>query len=210
MVIKIKKKHKGKEKVFYKSSKNILTPLDIKKADKFDLELSKTITCLEKILLKSGILSKEKGKKNVLRVWYEIGKALNNFLVKFPLKKEDKDLFWNNLYGYSPLIHKGVPSTRISQTRNDFRMASLLATHPWKIVERVGPWAMWREILSYKNIMEDSRILKWVIKELIKNPRTRNGARPFLKGIAKRFKRIDTRVLDNKDLLTKLNKIITE
>jgi len=207
MVIKIRKRNKGNNKVFYKSSKKILTPLDIKKADEFDSELSKMIKELERILLKNKALSKEKGKDDVLRVWYEVGRALNKFLVNFPVNKEDENLFWNNLYGYSFLIHKSVPSTKISRTRNDFRTASLLAVYPWKIIKKVGPWAMWREILSYKNIMEDRRILKWLIDKLIRNPRTRDQARPFLKNIAKRFKRVDTRILNNKELLIKFGEI---
>jgi len=207
MAIKIKKRYKGKKRVVYKGSKKILTSLDIKKADELDLELSKTIKKLEKILLKSRILSKEKGKIDALRVWYEVGKTLNKFLADFPIEKGDEDLFWNSLYGRSFLIHKNIPSQRISQQRNDFKTASLLAKHPWATIKKVGPWAMWREILAYKNIIEDERVLKWVTGELSKKPRTRDEARPFLKAIAKRFKRIDTRILNDKELSAKFREI---
>jgi len=51
MVIKIRKKIKGDQRLIYKSSKIILTPLDIKKADKLDSELHKTIKKLEKLMM---------------------------------------------------------------------------------------------------------------------------------------------------------------
>lgn len=209
MVIKIKKEKDGVEQTFYKSSKRILTSLDKKRADEFDLELNKTIKRLENILVKSGILLKKGKKKDTLKVWYKVGETLNNFLNRFPVDKEDEDLFWNNLYGHSFSIHKGIPTTKISRTRNDFRTASLLAKYPMNIIKKVGPWAMWREILSYKNIMEDERILEWIIDELIKKQRTRDEARPILKIINARFKKMDTQILSDKELLIKLQEIKT-
>lgn len=207
MVIKVKKEQDGVIKIFYSGAGKILTPLDIKKADRFDLELTKTIQKLEKILLRSGALSKKGKKSDVLEVWHTVGKTINQFLNSFPLNQEDLKLFWENLYGYSRLIHKSVPTTKISSTRNDFRIASLLSRYSLTMVRRVGPWASWREILSYKNIIEDNRILDWIIDELIKRPRTRDATRPLLKAVAKRFKKMDTGVLSTRELREKLKDI---
>jgi len=48
MVIKIRKRNKKGEQVEYKSNKKILTPQDIKEADKFDLFLNKENKEIEK------------------------------------------------------------------------------------------------------------------------------------------------------------------
>ena len=154
-------------------------------------------------MLSSGILLKTGRKKDPLIVWYKIGATINNFRKKYSIKKEDEKIFWNNFYHYN-IIHKSVPTTKISLARNDFRIASLLSKHPVSIIEKVGPWALWREILSYKSIMEDSRILDWLIEELFNKPMTRDEARPLLKAIAKRFKKIDTNILTDKELFKKI------
>jgi len=206
MVIKIRKKNKaGSGTHFqYKSLKKILTPQDIKEADRFDLHLNKTIKNIEKSLLEHKIISKESKKKDPLLVWYTIGKNINEFLEKYPVAKGDEDIFWNFLYGRSLLIHKGIPVHKISKNRNDFRTASLLAKYLFKNIRKVGPWALWREILGYEVFLKDKRILNFVIKQLIKFPGTRDEARPFLKAIANRFKKIDSSILTDTELSRKL------
>jgi len=207
MVLKIKKNGKRGEHFEYKSSKILLTSKDIKSADRFDEKLNKTIKKIESILLKRKIVSSRSKKKDPLQVWYIVGNQVNKFLKKHKVSKEDENLFWNYLYGRSPLIQKRIPSSNISQTRNDFKTASLLAQYPYKVVKKVGPWALWREILSYKSILGDERVFEWIIRKLIETPRTRDAARPFLKAVNNRFKRIDTTVLNDDELLEKLGQV---
>lgn len=204
MVIKITKDNGGLPT--YKGSKTILTPSDVKSAEVFDSEMKKIVMELEAAFLKSGTLSQSGHKKDPLIIWYKVGHAINNFLKKFPVAKKEEKIFWNNLYNYR-IINKSIPLTKIGENRNDFKIASLLSKYSFVIVKKVGPWALWREILSYKNIKEDSRILKWVIKELVDNPRTRNETRPLLKAIAARFKRMDTTILNDRELLRKIKEI---
>jgi hypothetical protein len=97
-----------------------------------------------------------------------------------------------------------MPTQRISETRNDFKLAYLLARYPFSTVKRVGPWTLWREILSYKSFSADKRVMIFVTVELIKSPRTRAKARPFLKEVAKRLRNIDTSVLSEEELLIRL------
>lgn len=201
MVIKIRKRNKKGERVEYKSNKKILTPQDIKEADRFDLFLNKEIKKIEKILIKEKVISEKGVKKDPLKVWYIIGKYINEFLKSKHIEREDEHLFWNYLYGRSSLINKTLPLTVISKSRNDFKTASLLAKYPFKIVKNVGSWALWREILGYKIFLDDERVLNFVINELIKFPRTRDEARPLLKLIANRFKRIDTTVLNKEEII---------
>ena len=206
MVIKIIKRDKKGKSIEYKTHKKILTPQDIREADKFDLFLNKEIKKIEKILIKERVVSKKGVKKDPLKAWYIIGKHINEFLKSNYIASEDEHLFWNYLYGRSSRINKTLPLTVISKSRNDFRTAFLLAKYPFKIIKNVGSWALWREILGYEIFLNDKRILQFIINELIKFPRTRDKARPFLKSIYNHFKKIDTSVLNDKELLKILKK----
>ena len=202
MVLKIR----SKGKVKYKSSKRILTPNDIKNADKFDSRLKKVIDQIEKTLIEKNLLSETKYKKDPLKSWYIIGTQINKFLEYNKLPEEDKALFWEDLYTRSQLINKKSTLRKVGLTRNDFKTSSLLARFAWDYVRRVGTWALWREILSYK-VFQDKRILEWTIEELLNYPRTRDEARPLLRGVAKRFKRMDTSYLSNHELKIKLKDV---
>lgn len=205
MTVKLRNKHKENH-VRYKSSKRILTPKDIEEADEFDDKLNRSIDEIEKILLEKNILSKKSHKKDPLQAWYIIGIQINKFLKNNKVATEDENLFWENLYGRSVLINKNIPSSQVSLTRNDFKTASLLARYPFEYMNKVGPWGLWREIITYK-VFQDKRILAWVIQKLIQSPRTRDQARPLLKAVANRFKRIDTTFLNKEELLIKLGEI---
>ena len=208
MAIKVRKKNKSKETVQYKSAKKILTPQDIKEADRFDDALNQEIQEIENVLLKKGMLTPEARKSNMLRAWYLIGTRINKFLRKYKVSPEEEKLFWDHLYGRSALIGKTTPASKISKTRNDFRIASLLAYHPITKLEKIGLWALWREIITYK-VFKDKRVLNWVLKKLEQSPpKTRNEGRPFLKAVSARLKKIDTTVLNDKELLKKLEEVI--
>lgn len=207
MVIKIKRKFRGEQKTEYKSHKPILTPHDIRKADKFDKNLTQTIRKIEKVLLGNKALLRTGTKRDPLKVWYTVGMYINEFLKENKVSGEDEDFFWEHLYGRSTLLQKGIPKKKVSKTRNDFVTASLLAQYPYDQLKKVGSWALWREILTYQSISLDQRMLHWIIDELIRSPRTRDEARPLLKNVARRFKRIDTRVLSDEELYQKLGDV---
>jgi len=207
MVIKIRKKIDPSGHPIYKSTKTLVTQEDIKIADDLDAELEKKIKQLEKTLINTDKLSSGGEKINALKVWYEVGKTLNKLLQKFVINNEDDAEFWKNLYNYFLKIHHGKPLSKVSKTRNDFITATKLAKHPWKTIRKIDKWAIWREVLSYKNITEDKRILEWVIYEFSKNPGTRDEARVLLKAIAKKFKKIYTPILNDTELNTKLQNL---
>jgi len=205
MTIKIRRNSKNEE-YQYRGLKKILTPQDIKKADEFDLHLDKTIKEIEEVLLRQKMISQKSKKKNPLLVWHIVGQHINKFLKKNFVAAGEENLFWNYLYGRSSLIHKGVPLHKVGQIRNDFKTASLLAPYPFSMVSKVGSWALWREIIGYRIFLKDERVLTFIMNELIKKPRTRDKARPFLKAIAGRLKKIDTSVLNNEELSKLLNR----
>jgi len=208
MAIKVRKKNRSKETVQYKSTKKIITSQDIKEADRFDSALNQEIREIEKVLLRKKMLTPESRKSDMLGAWYLIGTRINKFLKEYRVSPEEERLFWDNLYGRFLLISKTIPTSKISKTRNDFRIASLLAHHPITKLEKIGLWALWREIITYK-AFKDERVLNWVLKKLEQfPPKTRNEGRPFLKAVSARLKKIDTTVLNDKELASKLSEAV--
>ncbi len=198
MVIKINKKGKS----IYKSSKLITTADEVRKADKLDLELDRKIKEIERILKKEKLIDSDKIKKDPLKTWYIIGKNINDFLsLHNDFSKEEKNIFWEYLYGRSNLINKKLPLKKISQNRNDFVLASKLAKYSFEMISTVGSWALWREVVGCDLFLKDIRILKWLIGELKIKSRTRDEARPLLKAVSRRLRKIDTIVLNDNELL---------
>lgn len=207
MVIKIRKKnHPNQYK--YKSTKQVLTPKDIIIAEKQELELKKTLKKVEEVLIKNGSLTTNGRKKDPLKVWHTIGIALNNYLKKYRIKKEDEKYFWRDLYERDTLLHNSFHQQDISETRNDYKIAAFLSSkYSYNDLKNVGSWALVREIFSYKSINKDLRLADWIIKELINKPLSRNNARPLIKNIIIRFKFIETSILTDKELILKLRQI---
>lgn len=206
MAIKTNKKS-SKGKVIYKSNKIIITAEDKSKADREYSELEKMINGVEKILSRQGFLTKDARKKDALVVWYTIGKELDEYLNKKRMNKDEEKLFWDNLYGRWPKVHSGLPRFKVNLTKNDFKTAKELAKFDFNELKKVGSWGLWREIISYKRICNDPRIIEWIVKELTKKPRTRDESRPLLKAISNRFKKIDTTILTQEELDNKLTEI---
>lgn len=207
MAIKITKKNSEKSSIEYKTTKKILTPKDIKKADKLDSKLERKFKEIDNILLKKGLIDNDRIKKDPLKTWYIIGKNINHFLDhNKDLTEDDKDLFWQYLYGRSNLINKKLPTTKVSRSRNDFLTASILSRYPFRKVKDMGSWALWREIIGYSIFLNDKRILDW-LNVVLKKVKTRDDARPILKLVNKRFKKIDTTVLSDRELLDILDNI---
>lgn len=205
MVIKVRKRNGSGKFTQYRSVKKVLTPKDIREADRFSNALDKEIRKIEKILLKKKLVTPEARKSDMLDAWYLIGTRINSFLKIYKVSPEEEKIFWDHLYGRSSLIRETVPNSRISSTRNDFRIASLLANQPLSQVKKINLWALWREVITYRSFKDD-RVLDWVVSKLKESPpKTRNEARPFLKAVAKRLKRIDTSVLSKDELSKKLN-----
>lgn len=209
MTIKTNKTTKS-GKVIYKGHANILTAEEKKRADLEYDELEKSIQAVAQRLAEDKLLTLDAKKKDALTVWHTIGKELDIFLNKKKFDIEDEKIFWETLYGRWPSIHAGLPKFKIDSTKNDFRTARELARFDIDELKQVGSWGLWREIINYKRISNDPRIIEWIVRELRREPRTRDGSRPLLKAIFNRFKHINTTILSEKELLSKLSEIDQE
>ena len=202
---------KGGHKILYKGKKMIVTAKDLENAEKLDLKLRNLLSDTEKELINQGLLSKDGQKKDVLAVWFKIGRMINIFLKKYPINNNDKKYFWIDLYERGTLLHKSINKEEINESRNDYKIASILASkYTLDKLKKAGSWALVREIFYSKSIVKDRRIIDWIFEELIKRPRTRNEARPFIQKIANKFKLLESGVLNDQELNRKLEIIKKE
>lgn len=211
MAIKTSKKSLS-GKVIYKSKNKILTAEEKKQADIEYSELEVMIKNVVKVLCNKGLLGGNAKKNDALVVWYMIGKELDKFLNTKRMNTDDENVFWETLYDRWPKVRVGLPILKIDSTRkiprhNDFKTARELASFNLDKLKKVGSWGLWREIISYKRIYNDPRIIEWIIKELTTKPRTRDESRPLLKAISNRFKKVDTTILTQEELNSKLAEI---
>jgi hypothetical protein len=207
MAIKLKKNGE----FVYTSQTGLVSESERKKADLLYKEIQKSIYTLEKKLLKKQILTREGRKKNALRVWFEFGKLLHRIVKKYNIiGTPDEEFFWQSIYDHvSPIVQKKpMPKRSKNWKQNHFRLCFLMAKNRnWESVKSVGNWSLWREIFDNKKILEDERLFNWTVNKIIKLRKQGMGhkkIRPFLYEISKRFKRIDTNLLTNKELTTKL------
>lgn len=206
MAIKVTKQTEKGHVTEYKSSKFILTPDDINKANDFDKKLKKTIENMETLLIKKRVATSKQSKHLSLFVWHSVGKKIENFMKTNKIEKHDEKYFWFQFYNYSKLINKRS-KYKVAISRNDFKTAVLLSKYPLKTLEMVGPWSMWRDILIYKILVNDERLMNYVIKYLIKNKKSVHGSRPFLKAINERFRKMETTMLSDRELCKKYKEI---
>lgn len=144
----------------------------------------------------------EKGKDS-LELWYKRGVVAKKLLEKYKIDHEERKFFWTMLYDAA-----GLKIPKKSYTvKNDFLTASILVQHKLSDLRKVGSWSLWREIIGSTRIINDERVAEWVAKQVIENNVSRDNARPLLKHIRNRLKNLDTTVLSNEELNSKLNSV---
>lgn len=152
-------------------------------------------------LLKREI--KIKPKIDSLGIWYLRGKLTNKLIERFKISDMEKRYYWLMLYDIAGL---NVPDrAKKFHIQNDFHVANILAKYKLSELRKIGPWALWREILGSTKIMDDERIAKWATDFILKKKiQTRDSARPLLKFIRNRLKNLNTEILSEKELVLKL------
>lgn len=194
----------------YASSSGAVTNKDKERADKLDKELEKKIQSLEQSWLERRFLTSNGTKKETLRVWYELGEALNKISKKYNIKgSTEEPLYWLSIYDHvSPLIQrKKPPKTSRQLTRNHFRLCGIMAQRGWSEVKQVGPWSVWRDLFDNSKLLEDKRVFDWVVKKIRVSRMGHKELRPFIHASRRRIAKIDSSVLSNKELRQKLEQI---
>lgn len=197
---------RGGDKV-YVSATGRVSPDDIERADAIYSDLTDSLSAYEKTAIKNGDISADGVKKNALKIWYEIGKILNDVAVKYSiLGTSDEQYYWQSVYDHVPaLFQKLQPPQSATGTRNHFKRSAYMASKgEWSFVEGVGNWSVWRDLLDNIRLQEDSRVFDWVVECLHQSGLGHKEVRPFVHEVRRSLKGKDTSVLTDKELFARL------
>ena len=190
----------------YISSSGIPSEDRKKQADELAEIIRKGFLKLSKEFRKNKTIA-SKDEKDVLKKWYKMGKFLLKIAKQFKVFNNNiESLFWYSLYDYLPEDIKTRPRPKRAReiARNHFRQITEIAKYPLKKVQSVGNWSIWREILDGKGILNDSRVLDWIIDELSGKDLPYKKIRKFIREIRKYLQKKDTTVLPEPLLKHKL------
>jgi len=200
---------KDQEKIYFSNS-GIVTEKDKKIADKLDEELKKGIKKLATEFLEKKMITKTGRKENALMVWFQLGKFLLNLAKKYKMFGTNEEVYyWEAVYDHLPKeIQRAPRPKRFKElTKNAYRKAALMAQYPWSVIYKVGKWAVWNDILDNPKLLNDKRILDWVISKIIKRRAGHKEIRNFLYAVSRRLHKIDTSVLSSNELKSKLAEV---
>lgn len=188
------------ENFFYAGVINLLDRKEKKRADEI-YNYSKNILG---DLTKKTKLHKE---MNALVSWHRKGISINMIICKFKITESEKKYFWLMLYD---VTETSIPErAKKFHIQNDFRTASILSKYPLKDLRSIGNWNLWREIIGSTKIGGDDRVAQWVADYIFKRKiKTRDQARPLLKAVRNRLKKIDTTILSDRELVSKLKEVL--
>jgi hypothetical protein len=203
---------KNNKKVFVSDS-GVVTNLDKERAEKISAELKRDINRLEASFIRDGYLTEDGRKLDALRIWYEIGRALNRVIDKHAIRgTNEEQYFWLSIYDYvSGRIQKSPPPKRSMEwRRNHFRLCAKMAEYSWDTVSRVGPWSLWRDLFDNSKLLEDKRVFDWLVGRLKENSEGHKEMRPLIHKIRRGLKNIDTSVLNIQELHDRLARLENE
>ena len=214
VIIREKRPIAGKEmevKV-YKTSEPILSKEERERAEGLDKFLHEKMKQVEERLRKKGLL-KLRGKKGVLKLWFELGKELR-FVDDCQLVSEaHRRWLWRALYDHSPDLAPGPAGSRASIARNHFRYCYLLAKRfpNMDFVLSLGDWSWWIDLFDSPTIQNDERILEWISSKHQASELSRDELRKLINGIREEFPSMgmtaDTTVLGKGELEQKLQQL---
>lgn len=208
----------GREVVvkIYKS-KHLVTRADKEQAEKLDRFLQEEMKEIAREMKKSGLLGL-KGKKGVLKLWYEIGKRLFFIKDKTIVPEDDREFIWQALYDHAGDLHPGKSRMNRPKT-NYFRYCFLIAQFDWDFV-KMGDWTSWVEFFDSKRIREDRRIIEWLLSRSKEKPSpewiefTRGAKQDWIRKLTKPirncFKNRATTELTREELFSELDDIFNE
>ena len=199
------------EVVYAKAGGGFPTIGEKKTADKVDEYLRSAIPSVEEELLREGLFKLRK--KNAIKLWYVFGKKLRliwaNVRSRFGLPDTE-------LYIFLEAAQQHARTTKFSNktlARHPFYLYFYqLAGFDSSFVEVAGTWRDWVEFFDSSVTKKDShRVLEWLALRSDKVMRLKPGpVRKIMRAIRRRFRKIDTTLLDKDDLFAKLDFLLEE
>lgn len=227
MPVKILEAHPINPSVFepvYKSARGVITTTDKEIADRNDAKLKRKFRAIEAEMLKRDLLMLKKT-RNVLRLWWELGRRLS-FLRDMNVGDErDRIWLWRACYDHCGQLNPskdGKLSVRAqSRLKNShFRYAELLGRLDWSTAKAIGLWDSWCGICDSECFQNDERFVSWIknrakrakspIGQLLRARKHQDLFRNLAKRIRHRFKKMDTSVLSPKELFVELDEVADE
>jgi len=184
----------------------------IQHAERLDKHLSEELPRIAARLKARGLL---KGRRGNRERWYELGKYLQEIVEdpKYVLpedRRQDQHI-WIAIAQNAPKeLHPGMEvlgAKNIPTKRNHFRLCYQLGRLPKDIVQQ-HTWREWVEILESPAIIDDERIVAWIIKKMGSNKRIE--LRPLARGIRQQLKGIYTAALSDEELTELLDEVLHE
>lgn len=227
MPVKILEAHPINPSVFepvYKSARGVITTTDKELADRNDAKLKRKFRAIEAAMLKRDLLRLKKT-RNVLRLWWELGRRLS-FLRKIDVGDErDRIWLWRACYDHCGQLNPGKDGKLSVRAQgrlknSHFRYAELLGRLDWGTAEAIGLWDSWSGICDSECFQNDDRFVNWLddritkpksfVSRLLKARKHQDLFRDLAKRIRHRFKKMDTSVLSQKELFARLDKVADE
>jgi len=217
VIVREKKLIEGKEysvKVYRAGPGKLITDEEKKKAEKFDLFLSKKMKEIEQEMKDSGLIGLKGKKGKVNRLWYEVGKRLQFVMDCSMVAAEDREFVWRAIYDHAGELAPGPISKRVKRDpeTSHFSYCYKLSKFPLEFVEITGDWTSWSEFFDRKETKNDSRIIEWLgrkAKERNVSGR-QNWLRPLTKEIHRCFMNKDTKVFSTDEIYKRLDVLFSE
>jgi len=193
-------------------STTLVTSEAARRAKELDLVLEKKMREIESDMQRCELL-RLKGKRGVLRLWYEVGKALS-FVDDVEVEPADDRIYvWRALYDHAGELIPSKPGQRASElVRNHFRQCYQLGRLEWSFVKQAGTWSAWKDFFENKRVRNDERIIRWLIERSKKGPPrpVKRWLRKLTRGVNSRFLTRDTTVLSDDELMAELDEVYRE
>lgn len=196
----------------YKSGKPLgaVTNAEKEKADRLDEFIGEEIRKLKGVITRRGLL-KFKERKGALKLWHQVGKALQFVDNKKIISPEDRRLVWDTIwYHVEKEFPELPPKKHISRRgthRDHFLQCYRVGKLSWKAVSKSVSWRDWMDFFDSKTISEDQRVLDWVFKNINKeaDKLTSDSMRKFFYALKREFLGKDTTVFSEEEIEKKLN-----
>jgi len=204
--------------VAYKTAGGVLTGQGERLAKRNDDLLEHHLRAIESEMSRLGLLDL-KGRRGVLRLWWEVGKRLA-FIDEIDVGDErDRVWLWRAVYDHAGRLNptrNGRLSVRARRRPKNsyFRYMALLGRLDWSVAEAVGDWTSWVELCD-SECFDDERFIRWFadrakarespLERLVQARNHQELFRTLAKAIRHRFNKTDTSVFSREELYAELD-----
>jgi len=176
-------------------------PALFKQAKTLDLYLAKTIRKIEEQLKSAGLIETNADKKSPgnVKLWHAVGKELGAICDKVKITgRRERRWLWEaieNLYA-----SERIKRAKRERTRLHFEYCYRLSNFPISLASKLN-WSEWVYFFDSPTVREEGRIDIWLRKLITSEQQVSRALfRRFTENLNKRIKRMDTTVLNEKEL----------